>query len=80
MPPSKMIDRIQVSRSVEESSIRGKRIFVFEDDATAFIAWSKIRKSFDRSPVLISLDTHLDTRPAFNKLIKADTIDFKFSF
>ncbi len=68
---SVQIDRIEISRAVEERAVHGKRVFVFEDHATAVVAWARIWARLRRAPYLISLDRHLDTRPAFNKYLRA---------
>ena len=73
MPASHLIDRISKPRTLEELQICGKPVCIFEDHATAFIAWAKIKNQLGAPPFLVSLDKHLDTRPAFNRLIAAET-------
>jgi hypothetical protein len=54
---------------VEQHLISGKPVFTFEDHATAYVAWSRIRATLERPPFIISFDKHLDTRPAFNSFL-----------
>jgi hypothetical protein len=64
-------DRTNVSRAVKEEKIDGKPVYVFEDHATALVAWSRIARGLPQTPYLISLDQHLDTRPAFNSFLRS---------
>jgi hypothetical protein len=65
-----------ISRSFQEQQIHGKSIFIFEDHATAFVAWSVIGSRLKNPPYVISFDWHLDTRPAFRTFLAATATDF----
>lgn len=45
--------------------IGGKSVYVFEDHATALLAWSEVRMGMNELPFLLTLDHHTDTRSAF---------------
>lgn len=49
--------------------IAGKSVYIFENHATAFAAWSDYRRKVDSPPNLITLDTHTDTMTAFRNYL-----------
>lgn len=52
-------------KKLQQSSISGKRVYIFEDHATALSAWAKERRQTSIAPNLITLDCHTDTHTAF---------------
>lgn len=45
--------------------INSKDVYIFRDHHHALLPWSKIRGDFETAPILITLDHHTDTRPAY---------------
>ncbi|EGR1738268.1 hypothetical protein D5Q56_24090 [Vibrio parahaemolyticus] len=43
----------------------GKKVYIFEDHATAYYVWAKLSATTNVKPYLITLDHHTDTLPAF---------------
>jgi hypothetical protein len=56
----------------EPSEICGKEIYIVENHARALEAWAEIRRAVDEPPILVTIDHHSDTNPAFNKAIWED--------
>ena len=50
---------------VERRVYGGKSVFVFEDHAVALKPWALMRAELSAAPLLLTLDYHTDTRPAF---------------
>ncbi|WP_171385718.1 UPF0489 family protein [Vibrio hepatarius] len=67
---------------MEEVSIEtpyGKRVFIFENHATAFQVWANETDKHQHKPFVISLDFHSDTKEAYSRNfpIKAERIDYQ---
>lgn len=45
--------------------INGKDVFIVEDHHHALVPWSRVRAMHEKAPILISLDHHTDSRPAY---------------
>ncbi|WP_217533030.1 UPF0489 family protein [Vibrio metschnikovii] len=45
----------------------GKKVYIFEDHATAYYVWAKLSAAANVKPYLITLDHHTDTLPAFTR-------------
>jgi hypothetical protein len=45
----------------------GKKVYIFEDHATAYYVWAKLSATANVKPYLITLDHHTDTLSAFNR-------------
>lgn len=53
-------------KDIKIESICGKKVYIFEDHATALIPWAECRQQLDRAPKLFTLDFHTDVMAAFN--------------
>lgn len=53
-------------KDIKVESVCGKRVYIFEDHATALIPWAECRRQFDRAPNLFTLEFHTDIMIAFN--------------
>lgn len=56
-------------KEVERLEIEGKRVYLFENHAAALASWAAERRRLAAEPLLITLDTHTDTNPAFTHAI-----------
>lgn len=58
-------DRISTPRVITGHLVRDKTVYIFQDHATAFIAWTRIHQTLPSPPYVVSLDRHTDTHTAF---------------
>jgi hypothetical protein len=50
---------------VEEKNVSGVDVYIFENHAYALYAWASISKKLGASPIVLTIDHHTDTKPAF---------------
>ena len=46
-------------------AINGKDVFIVQDHHHALAPWSRVRSMHEKAPILISLDHHTDSKPAY---------------
>lgn len=55
------------NRHVDRRVYGRQRVSVVEDHEVALIPWAEVRRGMKRAPILLTLDHHTDTLPAFNR-------------
>jgi hypothetical protein len=56
----------------KQLEICGKRVFIIQNHERALKAWSAVRVSLPSAPLLITLDFHTDTHPAFARYLSKE--------
>lgn len=54
-----------MNQFVEERIVSGIDVYIFENHAYALYAWASIAKKLGTRPLVLTLDHHTDTKPAF---------------
>lgn len=54
-----------MGREIECRVVGGKRVYLFDNHASALVPWAEMRRELDRPPDLLTFDFHTDTHLAF---------------
>jgi hypothetical protein len=60
--------------TIENRAINGKSLYVFEGHNLAICAWAEIKRLYPRELILITLDYHTDTEPAFKRYANSGSL------